>query len=358
MNLFEEWKNEMEEDEEKALFKRTIEIKKLMSYDQPKAVETRERAQINQKRIQDNRSQITERPLDIGEIVFIKDLRLVKQKLDSKFNGPFTIYGRSPLGNYWLVDKDNKKLEQTYPRSKLKVAHGFINDNEARFAEETLQRDDQNDEQEEQNVEQLDRQNEEQVDEQNEEQKTSEIEENEETCAAIHCKEPRGIVNWVQCDNCDRWYHQMCTKWLKGEFKCQSCKIKETKERKKGLTTNKSLNCLALIFLLTLFSVFDESVSIIINDNFKYCDTNENSVSFNPISVCNYHKENFIVTGKEYTLIEKRKYEISGYGHYCKMIKHTTKTWCKWHGSTEKSREEEIIQLSRSVFSFNNFKKL
>ena len=121
MNLFEEWKNEIEEDEEKALFKRTIEIKRLMSYDQPKAVETRERAQINQKRIQDNRSQITERPLEIDEIVFIKDLRLVKQKLDCKFNGLFTIYGRSPLGNYWLVDKDNKKLEQTYPRSKLKV---------------------------------------------------------------------------------------------------------------------------------------------------------------------------------------------------------------------------------------------
>ena len=29
MNLFEEWKNEIDEDEEKALFKRTIEIKKI-----------------------------------------------------------------------------------------------------------------------------------------------------------------------------------------------------------------------------------------------------------------------------------------------------------------------------------------
>ena len=36
INLFEEWKNEIDEDEEKALFKRTIEIKKLINYDQPK----------------------------------------------------------------------------------------------------------------------------------------------------------------------------------------------------------------------------------------------------------------------------------------------------------------------------------
>ena len=62
----------------KHYLKERLKSKKLMNYDQPKAIETRETAQINQKRMQDKRSQITERSLDIVEIVFIKDSRSVK----------------------------------------------------------------------------------------------------------------------------------------------------------------------------------------------------------------------------------------------------------------------------------------
>ena len=51
--------------------KERLKSKKLMNYDQPKAIETRETTQINQKRMQDKRSRITERPLNIGEIVLI-----------------------------------------------------------------------------------------------------------------------------------------------------------------------------------------------------------------------------------------------------------------------------------------------
>ena len=156
----------------KHYLKERLKSKKLMNYDQPKAIETRETAQINQKRMQDKRSQITERSLDIVEIVFIKDSRSVKNQIVS-------LTAHSPLGNYWLVDENNKTLEQTYPRSKLKLAHKFINENKSRFSEQENEQEDENEE------EQLEEQEHEQ--EHNQEQIADQRHESDEDpCAAIN----------------------------------------------------------------------------------------------------------------------------------------------------------------------------
>ena len=148
MNMFEAWKNEEGEDEELALFKRTVEIKKLMNYQQQLTQKQIEKAQEKQKEGQDNRNKVSVIPLEIGTTVFIRDMRTAKPKLEPRFKGPYTIYGRTPLSNYWLMDNNNKLVEQSYPRSKLKVAKNFESEKRIRFKMDENQEEDEEMEQE------------------------------------------------------------------------------------------------------------------------------------------------------------------------------------------------------------------
>ena len=33
---------------------------------------------------------------------------------------------------------------------------------------------------------------------------------NEGSCKAKNCKQPEGLLNWIQCEACDLWFHNSC----------------------------------------------------------------------------------------------------------------------------------------------------
>ena len=49
-------------------------------------------------------------------------------------------------------------------------------------------------------------------------------------CATCGLREPNtggaGVINWVQCDSCQQWFHDGCVGWEEeatGDFLCREC---------------------------------------------------------------------------------------------------------------------------------------
>ena len=67
-------------------------------------------------------------------------------------------------------------------------------------------------------------------------------------CATCGLREPdtggMGVIDWVQCDSCQQWFHDACVGWKKeatGDFLCRECEhvedggaIKVTFEKQEG----------------------------------------------------------------------------------------------------------------------------
>lgn len=101
---------------------RAEELRNLLETTRP-AVRTNTAAgKRKQARTQEGRSRIIP-GLEVGSKVFVKvPMRI--NKLQRKFNGPFTISRITELGNYYLMNEEGKELEKAVPVTKLKPFGG------------------------------------------------------------------------------------------------------------------------------------------------------------------------------------------------------------------------------------------
>jgi hypothetical protein len=105
-NGFEDWSGSSD-SESLEIYKRSLEIRKLIENDIPATRQIISSTQDNQTSTQDARSNVQESILENGTAVLIRDMR-IKKKLQPKFLGPYTITGRDKFGNYQVKNSDNK----------------------------------------------------------------------------------------------------------------------------------------------------------------------------------------------------------------------------------------------------------
>ena len=66
--------------------------------------------------------------------------------------------------------------------------------------------------------------------------------ESEEKCNSSHCNLPQDdIVDWIQCEQCYKWYHDVCVGVDPAEadklnFKCNLCTVKKPRQVKRGIS--------------------------------------------------------------------------------------------------------------------------
>jgi hypothetical protein len=120
MNGFEAWNNDSG-DEAVALLKRSVELRILLDHTHPQLIDKLKTNQRKQEEVQDKRTKPVEKPLNVGQTVYIKSMNLVKPKLPPVYHGPYTIAGRDNNGNYILQSRRGVNMRQKYPISQLKV---------------------------------------------------------------------------------------------------------------------------------------------------------------------------------------------------------------------------------------------
>ena len=125
MNGFEHWTrmpDDNQSDETAMMLKRAYEIQTHHQSTIPAALETIENAQKRQKTIQNNREKPTESTLPIGSTVYIRNLKIERNKqLKPDAHGPFMIKGRASGGNYVLEKVNGQTYRENLPLSRLKL---------------------------------------------------------------------------------------------------------------------------------------------------------------------------------------------------------------------------------------------
>jgi hypothetical protein len=132
MNGFENWNTPLNQDDEYALYQRSIMLKRLYEHDVPQVLKEVKESQQQQIIRQEKQHHITEESLQPGTKVFLKSLKL-QGKLEAKYQGPYIIVKQTKNGNYWLKTTSGKKLQTSYPLSRLKIAAETVNDDDSTF---------------------------------------------------------------------------------------------------------------------------------------------------------------------------------------------------------------------------------
>lgn len=103
---------------EQSVESRIMELKRLFEETHEEASNSIVLAQEKKVKNQNMRSNASHDNLKIGDSVYLKDCRLIRDKFDPKFNGPFTISGQCESGNY-RISTEKGELPHTYLRWKL-----------------------------------------------------------------------------------------------------------------------------------------------------------------------------------------------------------------------------------------------
>jgi hypothetical protein len=129
MNTLESWEIPADQQEDRALFERSIEIRRLFEESVPEAQQNLQ--QHHEMRIpgQLSRRHVLDKPLPKGTIVYVKAPAQVSQgKLEVRFLGPYSVHSHTTHGNYWLLNEENIILDRSYPLAQLKVLRKHGND--------------------------------------------------------------------------------------------------------------------------------------------------------------------------------------------------------------------------------------
>lgn len=126
---FADWVELEKEKQKISLEFREFELKKLYDETHDQALININEAQTKQTKSRNKQSNAYHDKLMIGDSVYIKNTKLVKNKFEPEFLGPYTVKDRNPTsGNYILETKDGETLAETFPRWKLKPVESHIDE--------------------------------------------------------------------------------------------------------------------------------------------------------------------------------------------------------------------------------------
>ncbi|RNA19501.1 Transposon Tf2-6 poly, partial [Brachionus plicatilis] len=121
MNNFDKIDSNIANEEELTLLRRTAEIKFLLENKLPKTIENLKSSKIKQIKTQNRQKQVTFDTLKLDDEVYIKNEK-IQNKFEPSYTGPFFIDRITEYGNYNLKNEKGDRIEESYPRWRLKLA--------------------------------------------------------------------------------------------------------------------------------------------------------------------------------------------------------------------------------------------
>ena len=101
---------------EQSVQKRLVKLKELFEETHAAASKSITKAQIKQVNTQNRQSNVSENPHEIGSTIYLKDVRLIKGKMEPFSDGPYLIAGRNiDSGNYILSSIEVKEIKSKAP---------------------------------------------------------------------------------------------------------------------------------------------------------------------------------------------------------------------------------------------------
>lgn len=310
MNVF---KTDMQDEEraasESEIFNRSKEIQKLTEKTIPKAIQNIEAAQEQQKKTQNANRNVRFEELLPGQRVFIKSKK-IQNKFEIKNHGPYTVIGKSKNSNYYLRNSEGKQLAVAYPLGRLKLMEPV--------ADATIE-------------------------------------------AILNHRKRDGIVEYQVKYNNDVFPQE----WIPvTEFKStvliEHYHTNIGKEKEGTQTARSAFKANHLFLAFVWFMLLLSTCGVKINDNFMLCISNENSQLIDTSGVCKVNETTTQMKKADYTVLERRKYIVSGMGTYCKRSKVLVRTWSEMFGQqhSERSVFQEVVtaaecralKLSRNCF--------
>ena len=310
MGQFESWVSKPKENEEAELYKRCIQIRQKCETTVPKALEKISKSQSKQIKSQNTQHNITTNILQPGTKVFIKAQKL-QAKLEADFSGPFTVIGQTKKGNYWLKNNEGKRIQQSYPLSRLKVVDSEVTEDTFVDYEEILK----------------DR---------------------------VRKGVKEYLVKWKGLPSNEN-------SWVK-ESDFSSMEPIEEYKKSKTIPNNfiqinsieqptritpSRTSWIRTILLLLLFLLIKPIQSLKITDSFKLCLINENSPQIDMTEACSFPNQSHNSHNGTYYLLERLSNTIFGPAIACKRDKITITTYKSLLGFTTSSRTIDAELLSR-----------
>jgi hypothetical protein len=337
MSNFENWKELPNEEEESALTKRAIEIKNLIEKINPQAKINIEKSQEKQKDIQNKQlNGRIDNEIEIGTLVMIKDCRLTKPKLDPNFLGEYRVEKKTSYGNYVLSDINNKILDETFPRAKLKVIpdskNSEITIEPKQKKNKTIVKDFKS----------------------NKPTMDKKITKNNIKAIENYQKIGKGARYLIRLKNNNvQWFPKSSieTELIKDYHS------KLNKKSRKNFFGNFNFSKFLTIILLTIFLATPALANLKINDQFKLCSEQNLKTIINPNTYCktalkiktnpNLAQFNFIKNINDIEIMSENKYIIDDYGYQCFKIRNYKEMNQTWYFKNNEFTGSEAIQLSR-----------
>ena len=292
MNEFEDWSDTCEN--EIGLWKRSVEIKKLIEENQIKARKNISQAQVSQIKNQNQSHNIVEEKLTKGTYVMIKTANK-KNKLEANYHGPFTIDDITKNGNYWLKNSKGERLKQSLPLSRLKVV------------------------------------------EKPEDEEIFEVEK-----ILKHRKRNGKFYYWKGFKIQDATWEP------ETNFNTTECIENYWRDINSIEKTSISVNLLFLQVLL--FILFLPVVMMTeIKSSFKLCKSNDHNVIVDMSYMCDLQNNSFngSVAKKIYHILTKRNHNVNGKGYICKKNRIIRKTYMTLFGERWLDKEVVNEELSK-----------
>jgi hypothetical protein len=295
--------------QKKLLEIRANEIKELVENKQPQARDTVKRKQENQKQVQDKRHPVRIESLPKGTKVAIRALKL-QGKINSKYIGIHTIDAKTKHGNYYLKNAKGERLIQAYPIDRLKTVSSKPEPTPDAAVTEVV------------------------ID------------------ASYRHGMWKYLHKWPQSENKqDTWlaekdftstqlieeYWNRENKTETGivdqqavpEFMVNLC-VETSKERNKNNSSKKFklkflTNILATLTMLLL--VVKTSASLIIKDNFKFCETQNNTATWDLPESCRIQSKVKKSENFHYYSLSQLTQKCSGSGWFCAKTENEVRTY-------------------------------
>ncbi|CAF1073560.1 unnamed protein product [Brachionus calyciflorus] len=116
----ENWSSVGTEFQNDALEERVKEIRYLMEEGYPDALKNIKKSKAKQLETQNKSRTVVDTPIPIGTKVWIS-IPGLHDKLHPKYRGPYTFIGITKNDNYIVEDALKRKIEDTFPRQRLKI---------------------------------------------------------------------------------------------------------------------------------------------------------------------------------------------------------------------------------------------